>query len=363
MSAPPFAATVLVINPGSTSTQTALFTRDQEVWREEQQHDPANLDQFAWEQLGFRFAAIAASLTRIPSGSLAAVVGRGGALKPVAGGTYEVNDAMLDDLQNARYGNHAANLGAILAQQVARRQAVPAFIVDPVTTDEFEPEARLSGVPEIERRCRSHALNIKAVGRQVAADLGLDPAAADFVVAHLGGGISVAALKGGRIVDVNDGLLGMGPFSAERAGALPIEGLLDLAYGGEYTCEKLKQKLSRASGFQGYLGTNDLLVVLDRVATGDEPAQLVYQTMVYQIAKEIGAQAAALGGKQDAVILTGGMARSEKLCDDIKTKVAFLGPTVVISGSLEMSALAQGVWRVLDGEEEARKYVWPDYIV
>ncbi|GAH47659.1 unnamed protein product, partial [marine sediment metagenome] len=230
-------ATVFVLNPGSTSTQLALFDRGGELWREEVRHRPEDLPREVVQQLDERWSAIEPHLQRIPpppalavatgeAGGLSAVVGRGGPLKPLPGGTYAVNDAMIADLTSARYGNHASNLGALLAREVARRFDVPAYIVDPVTTDEFGPEARISGVPEIQRRCRSHALNIRAVGRRVAARLGRTLERTRFVVAHMGGGISVAALREGRIVDVNDALLGMGPFSPERAGALPLEGLL-----------------------------------------------------------------------------------------------------------------------------------------
>ncbi|UCD37236.1 MAG: butyrate kinase, partial [Fidelibacterota bacterium] len=254
-------ATVLVLNPGSTSTQLALFSREDELWREEVQHQPEDLDPEVVRQMDMRWIAIEPHLARIPSGSLAAVVGRGGPLKPLPGGTYAVNDIMIADLSSARYANHASNLGALLASKIADGFSVPAYIVDPVTTDEFEPLARISGVPEIQRRCRSHALNIKAVARQVAAQNNHQLEQTNYIVAHLGGGISVAALRGGRIVDVNDGLLGMGPFSPERAGALPLEGLLQLAFSGDYTFETITHKLSRESGLTGYLGTNDLAEV------------------------------------------------------------------------------------------------------
>jgi butyrate kinase len=357
MSNPASPVTVLVLNPGSTSTQVALFSQDRELWREELRHRPEELDREVIRQHDLRLAAVEQLLARIPAGTLAAVVGRGGALKPLPGGTYLVTDTMKADLSAARYGNHASNLGALLAREVAGRYNVPAYIVDPVSTDEFEPVARLSGVPEIERRCRGHALNIKAVARQLAVDRDQELDKCNFVVAHLGGGISVAAIKGGRLVDVNDGLLGMGPFSPERAGALPLEGLLRLAYSGEYTCADLKHKLSRESGLRGYLGTNDLATVMELIEKGDEQARLVYRALVYQIAKEIGAMATVLEGRATAVILTGGMAHSERLCADISPKVTFIAPVVVVPGSLELEALARGAWRVIEGKEATREYV------
>ena len=326
-------------------------------------HRPEELAREVVKQLDLRRVAIEPYLERILPGTLVAVAGRGGPLKPLPGGTYAVNEAMIADLSSGRYANHASNLGALLAREVARRFDVPAYIVDPITTDEFEPEARISGVPEIERRCRSHALNIKAVARKVAGQLDRSLTETNFVVAHMGGGISVAALRGGRIVDVNDALLGMGPFSPERAGALPLEGLLRLAFSGEYTFDSLAHKLSRESGLKGYLGTNDLPEVLRRVDAGDKLAAEVYQAMIYQITKEIGAMAtvltprnAVLEGKVDAIILTGGMARAEMLCSAITSRVNFMAPVITIAGSLELEALAQGVWRVIDGEEKAEEY-------
>jgi len=357
MKADPAIGTVFVLNPGSTSTQVALFSRKAELWREEVEHRPEDLPGEVAEQLDLRWAAIEPHLERIPPGSLAAVVGRGGPLKPLPGGTYAVSDAMITDLSSARYANHASNLGAMLARMVARRFDVPAFIVDPVTTDEFEPEARVSGTPEIQRRCRSHALNTKAVARQVAEQQGRALLQTRFVVAHMGGGISVAALRGGRIVDVNDALLGMGPFSPERAGALPLEGLLRLAFSGAYTFDSLAHKLSRESGLKGYLGTNDLAEVLGRVDSGDDQAGLVYRAMVYQIAKEIGAMVTVLSGEVDAIILTGGMARAARFCNDITARVDFIAPVITVPGSLELAALSQGVWRVIDGKEPAKEYV------
>lgn len=349
-------ATVFVLNPGSTSTEVALFDQAHELWREDIRHSPEELSQNVIEQLDHRCNAVESHLSNIPENTLAAVVGRGGPLKPLPGGTYAVNDAMLEDYTTARYANHASNLGALLAHKVAQRFQVPAYIVDPVTTDEFEPEARVSGVPEIQRRCRSHALNIKAVAHRTAEELHKRLDQTRFVVAHMGGGISVAALRYGRIVDVNDALLGMGPFSPERAGALPLEGLMTLAFSGGYTFESLAHKLSRESGLFAYLGTNDLQQIIDKVVAGEELAVTVYRAMVIQIAKEIASMAVVLEGSVDATILTGGMAHAEHLTDDLTARISFLAPVTVIPGSLELEALAQGAWRVLLGKEQVREY-------
>jgi butyrate kinase len=349
-------ATVFILNPGSTSTQVALFDHEHELWRDDIHHSPEELPPNVIKQLGLRWNAVEAHLSRIPEDTLTAVVGRGGPLKPLPGGTYTVNAAMLEDYTTARYANHASNLGALLAHKVAQLLQVPAYIVDPVTTDEFEPEARISGVPEIQRRCRSHALNLKAVARRTADQLHKKLNQTRFVVAHMGGGISVAALRYGKIVDVNDALLGMGPFSPERAGALPLEGLMNLAFSGEYTFESLAHKLSRESGLFAYLGTNDLQQVIEMVDAGNELALTVYRAMIIQIAKKIAALAAVLEGSIDAVILTGGMARAERLTNDITAKISFLAPVTIIPGSLELEALAQGAWRVLLGKEPVREY-------
>ena len=229
-------------------------------------------------------------------------------------------------------------------------------MVDPVTVDEFTPYARLSGLPQIERKCRSHALNIKAVSREAAAKIGKPLNQTRFVVAHMGGGLSICALENGRIVDVNDGLLGMGPFSPERAGALPIGGLVEVCYSGEFGREDLIRKLSSESGLKAYLGTSDLIEIESRIENGDADARLYFNAMLYQIAKEIGAMAAVLKGNLDGIILTGGMANSERLTNTLKDYVSFLGRVFIFAGEREMEALALGAFRVLAGEEEAKTY-------
>jgi len=348
--------TVLAINPGSTSTEVGLFGRDGELWREDIVHNPDQLAPDVVDQLDYRRAALAPVIEKVEAGQLAAIAARGGPLKPMPGGTYLVNEAMLADYQAAKYANHASNLGALMADQIGATLGVKSYIVDPVTTDEFDAESRISGVPEIERRCRSHALNIKEVGRITAVSLGKDFVNTNLVVCHMGGGISVAALRGGKIVDVNDALLGMGPFSPERAGALPLEGLLKLAFSGEYTYEELKHKLSRAAGFKAYLGTNDLAEVVTRFRAGDALAHTIYRALVRQIAKEIGAMSTVLKGRLDGIVLTGGMAKSETLVADLTERINFIGAVTCIPGSLELEALATGVWRILENIETVKTY-------
>lgn len=288
--------------------------------------------------------------------SLAAVVGRGGLLQPLPGGTYRVNQAMLQELREARRGQHASNLGAVLAREIAGEGGIPAFIVDPVVVDEMEPLARLTGMPELERHSIFHALNQKAVARKASLALGLSYGETSLVVAHLGGGISVGAHHRGRVVDVNNALDGDGPFSPERSGGLPAGGLLRLCFGGEYSREDLHRKLVGRGGLLAYLGTHDGREVEERIDKGDREARLVYQGLAYQVAKEIGGAAAVLGGRLQAVVLTGGLAHSRRLVGWIEERVAFLGPVLVYPGEEEMEALAQGGLRVLSGEEEARAY-------
>ncbi|MBU1882172.1 butyrate kinase, partial [bacterium] len=292
----------------------------------------------------------------LKQGKLAAVVGRGGPLRPLQGGTYSINENMLADLTSAKYSNHASNLGAIIAHHISRMLHIPSYIVDPVTVDEFSDYARISGVPEIQRKCRSHALNIKATAREAAAMIDKEVSETNFVVVHMGGGLSICALRGGFIIDVNDGLLGMGPFSPERAGALPIGALVKLCFSGEFTEEELIRKLSTGSGLKGYLGTPDCVEIEKQIEAGDDQARLYYQAMLYQIAKEIGAMAVVLKGNLDGILLTGGMANSVYLTNTLKEYISFLGEVIVIAGEREMEALASGAFRVLKGQEEARTY-------
>lgn len=347
---------ILVINPGTTSTKIAIYDGDREVHRETVRHDADTLHSFGSvaRQIDYRYDVIYRNIPDEFRDGWAAVVGRGGLLRPGEGGTYEVNETMLEDVRNAHYGEHASNLGSMLAHRFAQEFGVPAFVVDPVTTDEFGPVPRISGVPGIERKCRAHALNIKATARRTAEQIGKPFDETRFVVAHLGGGISVAALNGGRIADVNDGLLGMGPFSPERAGALPLQGVMDFVRDRGY--DETKRIFSRESGFVGYFGTSSLEEVEQRIEDGDEEAKLVYDAMVYQIAKEIGAMTAALGGRVDGIVLTGGLVNSDRLRKDLIAFIGAFGDVHVHAGEEEMMALAEGALRVIRGREAAKEY-------
>ena len=351
---------LIIINPGSTSTKTALFDGERKISEEVVRHDKDELGKFdnVADQFELRMQAIDGWIKslNLDAADIKAVVGRGAPVKPLAGGSYSINQQMLDDLKSARYANHASNLGAIIAHHLGEHYGVPSLISDPVTTDNFTEIARISGVPEIVRKCRAHTLNIKEVCRREAAKLGKKLEDVNFVAVHMGGGISVAALRGGKVVDVNDALLGMGPFSPDRAGALPVGGLVKLCYSGKFSEKELTVKLSKQSGLVAYLGESDLLKVQAMVEAGNQKAKLHFEAMTYQIAKEIGMAATVLRGKYEAIVLTGGMANSEMLIAEIRKYIDFLGKVIVVGGEFEMEALAAAGLRYLHGEEQLREY-------
>jgi len=352
---------IIVINPGSTSTKMALFEGKTKLAEENVSHPSDQLAAFdnVADQFELRMKNIDDWLTaqKIEDRKVVAVAGRGARLRPLESGSYNINEAMLNDLRSMKYSNHAGNLGALIADFLGKRYNVPAIIVDPITVDDFSDYARISGFPEIPRVCRSHALNIREVSRRVAEHKERTIEQCDFVVAHMGGGISIAAVRKGKIVDVNDALLGMGPFSTERAGALPIGHLIEIAFSGKYTEKELKNKLSRESGLKGYIGEADLRKVEERIDKGDREAHLYYSAMVYQMAKEIGAYAAIFKGNLDGIILTGGMAKSKKLVAMLKDYIAHIAEVIVIPGEFEMEALAAGAERLLKGEEKPKEYI------
>jgi len=351
---------LLVINPGSTSTKIAVFDNEKPVFEETIRHSTEELAPYATvaDQFEFRKNMILDTLNAkgINITKLSAVIGRGGLLKPIESGIYEVNDAMLKDLREAKRGQHASNLGGILAYEIASSLHIPAYIVDPVVVDELDDIARITGMPELERISIFHALNQKAVARRAARDLGKSYEDVNLIVAHLGGGISVGAHKKGRVVEVNNALDGEGPMSPERAGTLPVGGLIKLCYSGKYTIDEMKKKIVGKGGLVAHLGTNDGREVVRRIEAGDKHAELVYRAMAYQVAKEIGACAAALEGKVDAICLTGGLAYDKLLTGWIKESVEFISQVLVYPGEDEMIALAEGGLRVLRKEEEPKVY-------
>jgi butyrate kinase len=350
----------VVVNPGSTSTKFALFNREGSVYDETVRHPQEELEKFnlVSEQFDFRYGMIKEAVDKAVSEKglkVVGSVGRGGPVKPLEGGTYRINETLIDDLTSCRYANHASNLGGLIANKIAEDFGLKeSYVVDPVTTDNMWDKARISGVPGIERACRVHALNIKAVARHIAEDNGLDFYKANFVVAHLGGGISIAALEGGKIVDVNDGLLGMGPFSPERAGSLPLRGVMKLCYSKPEA--EVKKLFSKESGFKAYLGTNDFREIEDRVVAGDPETIKIFEAFEYQIAKEIGAYCAALKGKVDGIIITGGCAYFKKFAENLKEYTGWMAPFFVYPGENELDALAEGAFRVIDGKEVPKEY-------
>jgi butyrate kinase len=310
-----------------------------------------------YDQRHYRTELIMAALKEadIEPGTLTAVVGRGGLLKPLAGGTYIVNEALTEDLRRAERGEHASNLGGVIARQLADQLAIPAFIVDPVSVDELEPVARISGSPELERVSMSHALNMKAVARKVAEEIGKKYENANFVVAHLGTGVSLSAQRNGKMIDIVDGKE-EGPFAPDRCGGLPASQLVKLCYSGKYTYDELKKKLFGSGGLYAYLGTKDIREVEKQAAEGNRQAELLLDALVYQVAKEIGALATVLGGNIDRIILTGGIAYSKRIAEGIADRVKFLAPVTIVPGEEEMDSLVAGALRVLRGEEEAKTY-------
>jgi len=283
-------------------------------------------------------------------------VGRGGLLKPIEGGTYQVNDRMLEDLRAGLLGEHASNLGGILAFEISKAIGKKSFIVDPVVVDEMQDLARISGLKGIERKSIFHALNQKAVARKYAKSIDRKYEELNLIVAHLGGGVSVGSHEKGRVVDVPNALDGEGPFSPERAGSLPVGDIVNICFSGKYTKEEVKKMLKGNGGIVSYLNTNDAREVEERIDKGDEDARLIYYAMAYQVAKEIGASAAVLKGKVDGIIITGGIAYDKKFTSWIEERVSFIAPVIVYPGEDELTALAEGGLRVLRGEEEAKIY-------
>lgn len=351
---------MLIINPGSTSTKIAVYDEMDMIFEETLRHDVEELSKYKSiiQQLDFRKAIILEALGRnaIDKKTISAVIGRGGLLKPIEGGTYEVNDEMLKDLKSGERGEHASNLGGILAFEIAREVGGRSFIVDPVVVDEMQDLARISGLNGIERISIFHALNQKAVARRYALAEGKSYEDLNLIVVHLGGGISVGAHRKGRVVDVPNALNGEGPFSPERSGGLPIWDLVELCFSGKYSKDEMKKLIAGKGGIVSYLGTNDAREVVKRIESGDEYAELIYRAMAYQVAKEVGASAAVLKGDVDQIIITGGIAYDKLFVGWLKDMIKFISGVIVYPGEDELMALAEGGLRVLNGEEKPRLY-------
>lgn len=351
---------LLIINPGSTSTKIAVFDDEKSIFEETLRHSVEELCSYEkiYDQYEFRKNIIINTLEKnnIIIDSLDGVVGRGGLLNPIEGGTYEVNELMLEDLKVGKKGEHASNLGGIIAYEIAKEIDKRSFIVDPVVVDEMQDLARISGLKEIERVSIFHALNQKAVARRHAAKLGKKYEDLNLIVVHLGGGVSVGAHEKGRVIDVANALDGEGPFSPERAGSLPVGDMIKLCYSGKYTYNEVKKMLTGNGGIVSYLKTNDAREVCERIDSGDKYAELIYNAMAYQVSKEVGACAAVLKGKIDGILLTGGIAYDKLFTSWVEERVKFIADVTIYPGEDELTALAEGGLRVLRGEEVAKVY-------
>jgi len=349
---------IVVINLGSTSTKIAYYVNDICQWKENIVHPANDLKDFQtiWDQQDYRKTAIVDFLTDkgIKISELDAVVSRGGHTHPIVGGLYRINQTMLDESGSEKYGNHVSDLGLKLAYGFTA-QGPQAFTVDPPTTDEFEPLARYSGLPELPRHSRFHILNHRAVGKQYAKDIGKNYQDLNLVVAHMGGGISVAVHKKGKLVDGNNALDGDGPFSTNRCCSVPVGALVDMCYTGEYTQAQMRKKLNGNGGMMAYLGENDVRSVSERAAAGDEKCQEVLAAMYYQTAKEIAACASVLCGNVDAILLTGGIVNGADVVAALRERVEFIAPVVVYPGELEMQSLGLTTYAGLIGEEEIKE--------
>lgn len=351
---------ILTINPGSTSTKIGVFHNERSIFEKTLRHNIEELQRFDQiiDQYEFRKNHILETLHEqgINISKFDAVCARGGLLRPIEGGTYVVNDDMIEDLKSGYAGQHASNLGGIIAREIADGLNIPSYIVDPVVVDEMSVLAKVSGMPEIERKSIFHALNQKAVARKAAASLGKRYENMKMIITHMGGGITIGVHDRGRVVDVNNGLHGEGPFSPERAGTVPAGDLVDLCFSGEYTKEEIMKKLVGTGGLLGYLGTNDAVKVEQMIQGGDEKARFIYDAMAYQIAKEIGAASAVLKGEVEAIVLTGGLAYGKSFVSTIRSYIDWISDVLVYPGENELQSLAQGALRVLQGEEQSKQY-------
>ena len=352
---------LLIINPGSTSTKIGVFQDEKELFQETLRHSSDEIAKYdtIFDQMDFRKDLIVNILKEknFDLNSLTAVVGRGGMLNPMASGTYKVNEKMLEDLKIGVQGQHASNLGGMLANKIAGELNIPAFIVDPVVVDELDDVARVSGVPELPRVSKFHSLNQKAVAKRYAKENGIKYEDLNLIVVHMGGGVSVGAHKDGRVIDVNNALDGEGPFSPERAGTVPVGALIKMCYSGKYSENEVYTKIVGKGGYVAYLNTNDARDVLKLVDEGDKKAELYFNAFIYQVSKSVGEMSTVLKGKVDRIIFTGGIAYSEKVVEELRERIGWIAEITVYPGEDELLALAEGALRVLNGEEEVKEYI------
>jgi len=356
---------ILAINPGSTSTKFAVYEDERPILTRCITHTAEELAPYdaITEQQGFRRQLVLDELEQagIPL-EFDAVIGRGGLVKPVSGGVYEINEKMLNDtLQGCVMHNHACNLGCLIAYEIAnaitvRHSRCRAFIADPGVVDELSPLARISGSPLMPRICIWHALNQRAIARRYAKSIGKEYEDLNLIICHLGGGISVAAHEYGQAIDANNALDGEGPFSPERAGSLPAADLIRLCFSGKFTEKQLLKRIAGKAGLTAHLGTNNMIEILERIRQGDQHAKLLVDAMLYHTAKQIASEAAVLCGHIDAILLTGGMAHSDYIISELRRRIEFLAPVHVFPGEDEMEALALNALDVLQGKREAKVY-------
>lgn len=350
----------LIINPGSTSTKIGVFEDETLLFEETLRHSTEEIGQYASivDQKDFRKNIIVNLLKEkdFDIHSLNVVVGRGGMLKPIVSGTYAVSDELLHDLEIGKQGQHASNLGGILAREIGDSIGVPSYIVDPVVVDELMPAARYSGVEELPRVSVFHALNQKAVAKRYAKETGRSYESLNLIVVHMGGGVSVGAHKKGRVVDVFNALDGDGAFSPERAGGVPSGALIKMCFSGKYTEKEVYGKIVGKGGFNDYLGTNDMREVEKMVDAGDKKAEAIREAFILQVTKDMGSMACVLDGKVDQIIVTGGIAYDQYVVSALREKAEWIAPFTVYPGEDELLALAQGALRVINGEEKAMEY-------
>jgi butyrate kinase len=351
---------ILVINLGSTSTKVAVSESGKMLFSDSVNHPAEELKGFktVFEQYELRKKTILGVLEKhgISLDQIDCIASRGGNSKPIPGGIYQISAEMIEDMKSGKFGQHPNMCGGIVASDLGKQMNIPALTVDPPTMDEFCVYARYSGIPQIRRQSSFHALNSKATARKVSAQLGKSYEELNMIVAHLGGGISISAHQKGKVVDVNNSLDGDGPFAPERAGGLPAGDLVRLCFSGDYSKEQVLKLLQGGGGLVAYLGTTSGLEIEQRIAGGDAVAEEVFEAMSYQVAKEIGACAAVLAGKVDAIALTGSLAHSKRLTESLKARISFIAPVLLDPGENEMDALAAGAMRYFNGEEQLSIY-------
>lgn len=353
--------TILAINPGSTSTKVAIYNDETVVRELTLRHSAEELTAYAsiLDQFDFRKKIILDAMQEagIKLADIDAVIGRGGLIKPLKSGVYEVNETMLDDIKFRPVGHHASNLGALLAYDIAKAAGAKAYMADPVVVDEMHDVARITGHPDMQRISIFHALNQKAMARVYAEKKGKRYEDLNLIVVHLGGGISIGAHRKGEVIDVNNALDGEGPFSPERAGSLPVLAVAKWASSGKYTIQQIAKFITGRGGYVAHFGTNSAMEISNRAAAGDEKAKLIQDAMCYNVGKSVGAMATVLKGQVDAIILTGGIAHDKYVCQYITDMVSFIGEVVVMPGENELEALAMNALRVLQGKLVPKEYV------